>query len=43
MARTDHYQDPNAPVPNSVIPSASAVVTDDHGRILLIKRGDNQL
>jgi len=43
MARTDYYQDPNAPVPNSVVPSASAVVIDDQGRILLIKRSDNQL
>src|SRR5271163_1794604 len=43
MARTDHYQDPNAPVPNSVVPSDSAVDTDDQGRILLIKRRDNQL
>jgi 8-oxo-dGTP pyrophosphatase MutT (NUDIX family) len=43
MARTDYYNDPNAPKPNSVVPSASAIVTDEHGRILLVKRRDNTL
>ncbi|AKC38486.1 Putative MutT/NUDIX-like protein [Mycolicibacterium phlei] len=43
MARTDYYNDPNAPEPNSVVPSASAIVTDEQGRILLIKRRDNTL
>lgn len=38
--RTDYYNDPT---PNSVVPSASAIVTDDQGRILLIKRRDNTL
>jgi 8-oxo-dGTP pyrophosphatase MutT (NUDIX family) len=41
--RTDYYNDPDAPKPNSVVPSASAVVTDEAGRILLIKRSDNKL
>ena len=41
--RTDYYNDPDAPRPNSVVPSASAVVTDELGRILLIKRRDNKL
>ncbi|MBX9919080.1 MAG: NUDIX domain-containing protein [Mycolicibacterium frederiksbergense] len=41
--RTDYHNDPNAPQPNSVVPSASAIVTDEHGRILLIKRRDNTL
>jgi 8-oxo-dGTP pyrophosphatase MutT (NUDIX family) len=41
--RTDYYNDPNAPQPTSVVPSASAIVTDEHGRILLIKRRDNTL
>ena len=36
--RTDYYNDPNAPAPNSVVPSASAIVTDEHGRILLIHK-----
>jgi 8-oxo-dGTP pyrophosphatase MutT (NUDIX family) len=43
MARTDYYNDPHAPTPNSVVPSASAIVTDDQGRILLVKRRDNTL
>jgi 8-oxo-dGTP pyrophosphatase MutT (NUDIX family) len=43
MARTDYYNDPDAPAPNSVVPSASAIVTDEQGRILLIKRRDNTL
>lgn len=41
--RIDYYNDPNAPAPNSVVPSASAIVTDEHGRILLVKRRDNTL
>ncbi|SHT15788.1 Putative MutT/NUDIX-like protein [Mycobacteroides abscessus subsp. abscessus] len=43
MARIDYYNDPNAPEPNSVVPSASAIVTDEQGRILLVKRRDNTL
>ena len=43
MARTDYYNDPDAPTPNSVVPSASAIVTDEQGRILLVKRRDNTL
>ncbi|MEB3023995.1 NUDIX hydrolase [[Mycobacterium] crassicus] len=43
MTRTDYYNDPRAPEPNSVVPSASAIVTDGHGHILLVKRRDNTL
>ncbi|MCS0639219.1 NUDIX domain-containing protein [Streptomyces sp. LP05-1] len=45
MARTEYYDDPNAPKPNSMVvaAAASAVVTDDHGRILLQRRRDNDL
>ncbi|MFI2367505.1 NUDIX domain-containing protein [Streptomyces sp. NPDC018833] len=43
MARTEYYDDPNAPKPNSMVVAASAVVTDDHGRILLQRRRDNDL
>jgi len=43
MARIDYYNDPDAPTPNSVVPSASAIVTDEQGRILLVKRRDNTL
>jgi 8-oxo-dGTP pyrophosphatase MutT (NUDIX family) len=41
--RTEYYNDPNAPKPNSMVVAASAVVTDDHGRILLQRRRDNDL
>ena len=43
MARTDHYNNPNAPLPNSVVPSTTAVVTDSEGRIALVRRADNGL
>lgn len=39
--RIDYYDDPNAPEANSLVPSVNVVVTDDAGRILLIKRSDN--
>ena len=41
MSRVDHINDPHAPEPNSVVPSAVAFVTDDAGRILLFQRSDN--
>jgi ADP-ribose pyrophosphatase YjhB (NUDIX family) len=39
--RIDYYDDPEAPKANSVVPSANAVVVDDQGAILLIRRSDN--
>ncbi|MEU1670633.1 NUDIX domain-containing protein [Streptomyces roseifaciens] len=43
MTRTEYYDDPDAPRPNSMVVAASAVVTDDQGRILLQRRRDNGL
>src|SRR5260221_3349786 len=39
--RIDYYDDPEAPTASSLVPSANAVVTDDAGQILMIKRSDN--
>ena len=41
MARTDYLDDPAAPKANSIVPAVSVVVPDDRGRILLIRRVDN--
>ncbi|MFA7766906.1 NUDIX domain-containing protein [Streptomyces sp. NRRL S-448] len=43
MARIEYFDDPDAPKPNSMVVAASAVVTDDMGRILLQKRSDSGL
>ncbi|MFI6683075.1 NUDIX domain-containing protein [Streptomyces sp. NPDC050485] len=43
MARTEYYDDPHAPAPNSMVVAASAVVTDSEGRLLLQRRRDNNL
>jgi ADP-ribose pyrophosphatase YjhB (NUDIX family) len=43
MARIDYYNDPAAPPANTVVPSTTAVVTDEHGRIVLVHRRDNDL
>jgi len=43
VTRTEHYDDPNAPQPNSLVVAASAVVADERGRILLHRRTDNDL
>ncbi|MFC9973212.1 NUDIX domain-containing protein [Spirillospora sp. NPDC127200] len=39
--RIDYYDDPEAPKANSLVPSVNVVVTDDEGKILLIRRTDN--
>jgi ADP-ribose pyrophosphatase YjhB (NUDIX family) len=41
MARVDYYNDPDAPKANSVVPSVTAAVRDDQGRLLLIHKIDN--
>ncbi|NES13267.1 MULTISPECIES: NUDIX domain-containing protein [Micromonospora] len=43
MARTEHYHDPNAPRANSIVVAVSVFVRDNHGRVLLIHRTDNNL
>ncbi|WP_406143492.1 NUDIX hydrolase [Streptomyces anulatus] len=43
MSRIDYFRDPNAPEANSVVPSVTAVVRDDEGRILIIHKTDNDL
>ena len=39
--RIDYFNDPAAPAANSVVPSANVVVQDAQGRILMIRRSDN--
>ncbi len=41
MARIDYYNDPLAPAANSLVPSVTAAVRDDAGRLLLIHKVDN--
>lgn len=43
MTRTEYYDDPDAPAPNSLVVAASAAVLDEQGRLLLQRRVDNGL
>jgi ADP-ribose pyrophosphatase YjhB (NUDIX family) len=43
VKRVEHFNDPQAPAANRLVPAASAVVVDQAGRILLIRRSDNGL
>jgi ADP-ribose pyrophosphatase YjhB (NUDIX family) len=43
MARTDYYNDKNAPKATSLKPATSAIVTNAKGEILLQHRTDNNL
>ncbi|WJY39742.1 NUDIX domain-containing protein [Streptomyces sp. P9-2B-2] len=43
MSRRDYFNDPDAPKANSVVPSVTAVVRDEDGRLLLIHKTDNDL
>lgn len=42
MARIDYVDDPTAPKANSLVPSVNAVVLNDQGEFLLIRRTDNE-
>jgi len=39
--RIDYHDDPDAPTPNSTVPSVNVAVTNQAGEILLIRRSDN--
>ncbi|WP_026343623.1 NUDIX hydrolase [Nocardia sp. BMG111209] len=43
MARVDYYEDPDAPAANSLTVAVSAFVLDYNGRLLMIRRTDNDL
>ncbi|MFD4407590.1 NUDIX hydrolase [Nocardia sp. NPDC058499] len=43
MSRIDYFHDPAAPAANSVKVAVSALVQDRQGRILMIRRTDNDL
>lgn len=40
MGRTEYWNDPQAPEPNSLVPACGVLATDDQGRILLQRRRD---
>jgi 8-oxo-dGTP pyrophosphatase MutT (NUDIX family) len=40
MGRTEYWNDPQAPKPNSLVPACGVLATDDKGRILLQRRRD---
>lgn len=42
MTRVDYHRDPDAPQANSLVPGASAIVTDDEGNLLLHRRRDSK-
>jgi ADP-ribose pyrophosphatase YjhB (NUDIX family) len=39
--RIDFYDDPDAPAPNSLVPSVNVIVTNPAGDVLMIRRSDN--
>jgi ADP-ribose pyrophosphatase YjhB (NUDIX family) len=41
VARTDHFNDPDAPRPNSIVIAVSAFVLDEDDHLLMIRRTDN--
>lgn len=43
MTRVDYFNDPGAPRANSLVPSATAMVRDEAGGLLLVHKSDNGL
>ena len=43
MARTEYFNDPEAPKANSIVVAVTVFVLDDQDRVLLIRRTDNGL
>ncbi|MEV5694192.1 NUDIX hydrolase [Micromonospora globbae] len=43
MARIEHFNNPNAPKPNSIVVAVTVFVQDEQERVLLIQRTDNGL
>jgi ADP-ribose pyrophosphatase YjhB (NUDIX family) len=43
VARIDYYRDPRAPLANSIVVAVTAFVLDRDGRLLMIRRTDNDL
>ena len=41
MARRDYLNDPHAPKANSIVPSVTAIVTNDIGELLPVHKTDN--
>ena len=41
MSRRDYFYDPEAPSPNSIRPAAAVALFDSSGKILLLRRKDN--
>jgi 8-oxo-dGTP pyrophosphatase MutT (NUDIX family) len=41
VPKTDYWDDPEAPAPNSLVVGVTTFVQDDAGRILMIQRADN--
>jgi ADP-ribose pyrophosphatase YjhB (NUDIX family) len=43
VARIDHFNNPDAPQPNSIVPACTVFVTNEDDAVLLIRRTDNGL